>query len=141
LVGVFTDRKIRKGDPVGYFNGTIIREDFSDHTGIDKNTKIGYSGLEVTYEYFEKYCCKLQNQERPAWIIPDKICVAGYINHGRKDTEDEGDGPIANVIFREASSVYEDLTRYDIIGVYAIGDLDEDTELFAYYGPNYNWGP
>ncbi len=53
--GVFAAKDLYRGDCLGYFVGTIVRDDFSEHNAVKDDVHIGYPGLECTVERFKKY--------------------------------------------------------------------------------------
>lgn len=129
--GVFAKETRNAHTVVGCFWGTIVRQDLTGNSAVKGDTMIGHKGLEQSFRYFLRYSCRLGNQTKPVWIMPDRACVGAMFNHGRRDK--------ANAKFVEAAGNYADLTSHKLITIRMIRRAKKGEEILVEYGEDYGW--
>jgi hypothetical protein len=126
--GVFGNRNIKKGEIVGWYNGTVVYRDINTRSS-SMAKFYGPRFLGCTVGRFAKYGLQLQhNLDRTTtvYIVPPKFCVATMMNDPREIGTDGTVGACSrepNFAYRESAIGLESLTNPFLVELVAICDI------------------
>jgi DNA modification methylase len=135
--GLFAARGIRKGDRVGWYNGTLVYRDLSGND-ISNEKLYGPRFLWCSVGRFKKYGLQTASKKegKPVFVVPHEFCSATMINDPRPGPGEQGTvSRKANVVFREADEERCTVVDPFFVEIIAQRDIVEDEELFIDYGP------
>jgi DNA modification methylase len=141
--GVFGTRNIKKGEIVGWYNGTLVYRDINTRSS-SMAKFYGPRFLGCTVDRFAKYGLQLQHKldgTTTVYIVPPKFCVATMMNDPREVGTDGTVGACSrepNVAYRESAIGLESLTNPFLVELVAICDISVGSELFIDYGDKFN---
>ena len=166
-LGLFTMKSVAKGACIGYYYGTLVYGDLGTNRRLLK--RYGTGILSITSEDYDKWANQLgheftdsKNDKYDGYIVPAPFCVTRYINDGRylggdrekdlpetdptkpsssKQHETSFKKRTCNVRFVEdrRATFNKDYEKYSALQIIAIRDIEEKEELYANYGPNYDF--
>lgn len=151
--GAFAAKRFAKGDVVAWYGGTVVYEDVGSWT--QAHRECGPVGFGVTRSSFETRSLSLSHAEPPAsqeagdldlagvWVVAAPFCVGGKVNDPRSaSSADYGSSRKANVEFIDDKAT-EDLSAIATnpfhARLVALRDIAVDEEIFANYGPNFDF--
>jgi hypothetical protein len=145
--GLFAVREIRKGDAIGWYNGTIVYRDLHTSDPIGSRT-YGANLLSCTVDRFKRYAMQIdtagsfilqQEAAKLLFVVPSEWCSATKINDPRA-LEDE---PISttrasNAKFCAAMITSEKvLISPTVVEIVATKNISPGSEIFVDYGKDF----
>jgi hypothetical protein len=142
--GVFATRALKKGDVVGWYNGTLVYRDIGSRC-YSPTKYYGPRFLGCTVGRFAMYALQLLQKfdgNRAVYVVPPRYCVATMMNDPREVDKDGNEVPCSrmpNVSYTEGTVGMDYLTVPNLVEILVSRDISVGEELFIDYGDKFSY--